>query len=151
MIPYATYEKLFYNIYFKSFIVYEYGNAFAAQYVTFINGSYMNDNTNFGTTILHIACLSSFFSVPDTIQGLLSKAEIDYIGIAQNYLTYALCTAWIIILDYYVFLVDEKYDKSVTINYIHRPKYIENPINFGKVIVVYYLFAFSMLYNVANI
>lgn len=145
LIPIGTLKQMYANIYLKSMLLFEFGNAFASQFIAVVNDSHYHNNASLISMIVHIAYVSTTFTGIDFMESTLLQTAFDYTGALINYAIYVLCIVTVLITDYFAKMQESSKDSMSFYKQIHAPIYEEDPVSFSKTVIIHYLFGIYML------
>lgn len=143
LIPVNVLTKYFSNIYMRSFLIFEFGNQFAAQVIAVCNDIHTVNEGKMSMMLLHFLFISSTFVGPDLLEFQLVNSGYDSLGIKINYSIYAFCLLMLLVTDYILQTQGDQLEAGEW-RYIKAPSYTDDSANYYKVLTIHYAFGVYM-------
>ena len=119
------------NVYFRSWLLFEFGNLYSSGFINACNGSYLANNGKLYALLLHILFISTTFVGPDRFEAFLMKIDYDYFYAKINYSVYIVSLIVVIFSDK-IFSSSLKTVTAHEWRYMDIPNFDEDTINYFK-------------------
>jgi hypothetical protein len=141
-IPMEMVNQHFGNVYIRSALMFEYGNLYSAQMVYIFNNFLLIYGSKTLPMMLHLFFISNAFIGPDILESKIINSVYDFSECKLCYSIYFLCVSIVLGVDFLAQNQEEELNlgewKPI------RKDYLEDPMNFIKVLGIYYSFGIYM-------